>query len=215
MMKRIDASADTMATMTDQSESIDSAPVRKKRGWVGVVVTSLMAAILAVIAGIGVLAILVPAVTGSTALTVLTSSMEPNLPPGSMIVVRPTDPAEIEPGAVVTYQLKSGESPVVTHRVIQVNIQADGERLFITQGDANPSPDVDPVREVQIRGTVWYAIPYVGWAALALQGEQRAIVITIAVIALFAYAGWALVSSLVDATRERRTAAGNHSGDVS
>lgn len=164
-----------------------------------------MIAVLAVIVGVGVLAIVVPAVTGSTTLTVLTSSMEPNLPPGTMVVVRPTDPQKIEPGMIMTYQLKSGEPTVVTHRVTQVLMTADGQRLFITQGDANPTADSDPVREVQVRGTVWYAIPYVGWAALALHGEQRAIVITVAVVALFGYAAWAFVSSMVDRARRSRT----------
>lgn len=81
-----------------------------------------------------------------------------------MVVVRPTDLSDIEPGMVVTYQLKSGEAAVVTHRVTQSLLTADGERVFTTQGDANPSADIDPVRGVQIRGTVWYAIPCVGWA---------------------------------------------------
>ena len=166
--------------------------------------TSLMSGLLAVIVGVGVLAIVVPAVTGSTALTVLSSSMEPNLPPGTMVVIRPADPADIKPGMVVTYQIASGEPAVVTHRVTQSLLTVDGERLFITQGDANPSADPNPVREVQIRGTVWYAIPVVGWAALAFQGEQRVIVITVVVIALFGYALWAFISSAIEKSRERK-----------
>lgn len=201
----VDATEPEVADPADGTDpATEPAPARRRGGWLRLVGTSLLAAVLAVIVGIGLLAIVVPAVTGSTALTVLTSSMEPHLPPGTMVVMRPTDPADIEPGMVVTYQLKSGEATVVTHRVTQVLRQTDGERVFITQGDANPSADIDPVREVQIRGTVWYAIPYVGWAALALQGEQRAIVITIAVVALFGYAAWAVISSVVDKARARR-----------
>ena len=181
-----------------------SPPSRRRGGWLRLILGSLLAAVLAVIVGIGVLAIVVPAVTGSTTYTVLTSSMEPHLPPGTMVVVRPTDPQKIEPGMIMTYQLKSGELAVVTHRVTQVLRAADGDRLFITQGDANPTADADPVREAQVRGTVWYAIPYVGWAALALQGEQRAIVITVAVVALFGYAAWAFVSSMIDRARRTR-----------
>lgn len=178
-------------------------PPPARRGWVRLALTSLMSGLLAVIVGICVLAIVVPAVTGSTALTVLSSSMEPALPPGTMVVVRPTDPNDITPGMVMTYQIASGEPAVATHRVTQSLLTADGERLFITQGDANPSADPNPVREVQIKGTVWYAIPFVGWAALAFQGQQRAIVITLAVIALFGYALWAFISSAIEKSRER------------
>lgn len=101
--------------------------------------------------------------------------MEPHLQPGTMVVVRPTDPADIEPGMVVTNQLKSGEAAVVTHRVTQSLLTADGERVFITQSDANPSADIDPVRGVQIRETVWYAIPCVGWAPWSFRVRRHSI----------------------------------------
>lgn len=143
-------------------------PPRRRRtrrgGWRRHVGTSLLAAVLAVIVGIGVLAIMVPCrhrVERADRAHLVDGTP---LPPGTMVVVRPTDPADIEPSMVVTYQLKSGEAAVVTHRVTQSLLTADGERVFTTQGDADPSADIDPVRGVQIRGTVWYAIPCVGWA---------------------------------------------------
>ncbi|MBD3758185.1 MULTISPECIES: signal peptidase I [unclassified Microbacterium] len=187
----------------------DTRPVRprdrpRRGGVLKLVLTSVAAALLAVIVGIGILVIVVPAVTGSTALTVLTSSMSPALPAGTMVVVRPTDPADIEPGMVMTYQLHSGEPDLVTHRVTQRLTSTEGEFLFITQGDANDNPDPDPVREVQVRGTVWYAIPYLGWVATAVTGDQRQVVITVVVIVLLGYAAWAFGSSLRDRVRKRQ-----------
>ncbi|WP_447944140.1 signal peptidase I [Microbacterium aurum] len=161
-----------------------------------------------VILGIGVLAIVVPAVTGANALTVLTSSMEPGLPPGTMVVVRPTDVTAIEPGMILTYQLKSGEPTLVTHRVTQRLLTADGAWLFIVKGDANEQADPEPVQEVQIVGTVWYAIPYVGWIATAVGGQQRTIIVTVVVVALLGYAVWAFASSLTDRLRKQKAAAG-------
>jgi signal peptidase len=128
--------------------------------------------------------------------------MEPALPPGTMIVVRPTDPDEIRPGAVLTYQLRSGEPALVTHRVVQRQRLADGTTVFVTKGDANAQPDADPVREVQITGTVWYAIPCVGWATALVTGEARAVAVPLAAGALLAYAAWMALS----AARERRDA---------
>lgn len=183
------------------NEDVSAAPDPAMRSVWRAVLSGLSAAALVVILAIGVLAIGVPAATGSTALTVLTSSMEPGLPPGTMVVVRPTPPDEIRPGAVMTYQLRSGEPTLVTHRVTQRLQAADGEQLFITQGDANRQPDADPVRAVQVRGTVWYAIPYLGWVATGVTGEHRAIIVTVAVVGLFGYAAWAFGSAFAERLR--------------
>ena len=172
------------------------------------IATGVSAAALIFFAAIGVAAIIVPAVTGSTALTVVTSSMEPALPPGTMVVVRPTPIDEIKPGMVLTYQLRSGEPTLVTHRVQQRQELADGEVVFITRGDANNQPDQDPVREVQIRGTVWYAIPFIGWVTNGVTGDVRALVIPVIVVGLLAYAVWMAISALRDRRRSRATSDG-------
>jgi len=177
---------------------------RTRRGVLAAIGNGILIALLLGVIGIAALAIVVPAATGSTALTVLTSSMEPGLPPGTLIVITPTDPAEIDAGDVITYQIVSGEPEVVTHRVVQSLTLTDGERVFVTKGDANPTPDPGEVRDVQIRGVLWYAIPFIGWASAAVTGEARAIAILIVVGALFAYAVWMVVSWLRDRHRARR-----------
>lgn len=191
------------ATVSGDPPSADETPTPAPRraSVLSAIFRAVIAALLVVILAIGVAVILVPAVTGSQALTVLTSSMEPHLPPGTMVVVRPTDPADIEPGMIMTYQLESGKPLLVTHRVVQRLTTVDGEYLFITQGDANPQPDADPVREVQIRGTVWYAVPYIGWVATAISGDFRSVLMTIAVIGLIGYALWMFGSALFQRRR--------------
>lgn len=163
--------------------------------------TGVMGALLVLLIGVGIAAVVVPAVTGSVALTVRSSSMEPALPAGTLLVVRPTATDDIAPGAVLTYQLRSGEPTLVTHRVTQRMLLTDGSPVFITKGDANPQPDLDPVKPVQVRGTVWYAIPYVGWVAQLLDGEVRTVVISAAVGALLLYAAWMFISAARDRTR--------------
>src|SRR6478752_3117022 len=90
--------------------------------------------LLAFVALVAALVIVVPAVTGSTPYTILTSSMEPGLPPGTLVVVKPINPDDIVIGTVVTYQLESGEPTVVTHRVVAIQGEtvAGGDRQFIT-----------------------------------------------------------------------------------
>ena len=52
-----------------------------------------------------------------------------------------------------------------------------GEPVFRTRGDANPGPDPGWVRAVQVRGTVWYAVPLLGYPASVLTGDQRELII--------------------------------------
>jgi signal peptidase len=172
-----------------------------ERGLLSYLGGAAMAVVLVVILAIAAAAIVLPAATGSTALTVLTSSMEPNLPPGTLIVVRPTDAEDIHPGDIVTYQLRSNEPEVVTHRVIQRTALADGQLLFITQGDANPAPDDAPVQQVQIRGTLWYAMPYLGWVSVWLTGPWKTWAIPLAAFLLFGYAVVLVLSHIRDKRR--------------
>ncbi len=145
-----------------------------------------------------------PVLAGGQALTVLTNSMSPSMPPGTLVVVRPTPFDEIAPGDVITYQIRSGHPELVTHRVQQRLVASDGTVSFITRGDNNNTADAEPVHEVQVRGTVWYAVPLLGWVNNALTGQTRALVIPLIALACFAYAGFAFVSAAVSRRRARR-----------
>ncbi|GGE97791.1 signal peptidase I [Mycetocola zhadangensis] len=170
-------------------------------GFLRALSTGIMTGLFSIIVLVGIVAIVVPAVTGSTALTVMTSSMEPHYPAGTLIVVRPTDVDDIAPGDVLTYQLHSGEPTLVTHRVTEQRRTADGEFMFTTQGDANPSPDAGFVIEDQVVGTVWYAVPWVGWVSQIVTGDIRAVVVPLAAGALGIYAIWMIGSGLRERTK--------------
>jgi signal peptidase len=157
------------------------------------------------VALIGVLVIVVPAATGSTPYTILTTSMEPTYPPGTLIVVKPTDPQSINVGDVVTYQVKSNEPEVITHRVVQIvhSSDPDAELRFVTKGDNNGAADGE-IRAVQVRGVVWYAVPWIGYINNLVNGDARAVVIPLVATALFLYAGWMIISSVIQRRRRRR-----------
>lgn len=162
------------------------------------------------LAGLAVLAVavVVPRVAGATPYTVLTGSMQPTMPPGTLVVTRPVDPADITIGTVVTYQLHSGEADVVTHRVVGVGVDGTGERVFRTQGDANTVVDAEPVRAEQVRGARWYAVPYVGRLGTLLGQDLRARLIPLAGLGLLGYAAVRLLGEGRRATRRSR--GGNH-----
>lgn len=167
------------------------------------ILLGLSAGLFALIMTIGVVAVGIPAVTGSTPMTILTGSMAPSYPAGTLVIVRPTPVEEIRLGDALTYQLRSGEPELVTHRVVAIG-SANGEKRFTTQGDANAIADPNPVREVQIRGTVWYSIPYLGWVNTLVNGEQRDIVVTVIALTLFGYAGYSIARGAAATARRRR-----------
>lgn len=149
-------------------------------------------------------AVLVPRVAGATPYTVLTGSMRPLYPPGTLVVVRPTDADRIEVGDVITYQLESGRPTVVTHRVVALGVRTDGERVFTTQGDANDVADQEPVREIQVRGTLWYHVPHLGWVNTWLTGDRRQWATWAVGAALAGYATYMFTAAAVDRRRARR-----------
>lgn len=118
-------------------------------------------------------AVVVPRFSGATPYAVLTGSMRPAMPPGTLVITRPVAAEEIGIGDVVTYQLHSGVPTVVTHRVVATSYDGRGRLRFQTQGDANDVPDATWVRPVQVRGERWYSVPYVGRLNAVLTHRQH------------------------------------------
>jgi signal peptidase I len=113
------------------------------------------------VVGLAALLVVVPAASGGAALIVWTGSMEPNIPRGSVVVVRPVNPFQLSPGDVITHQVRPNEPTFVTHRIVEVNADAETPSV-VTKGDANPSIDPDPVEMQWIRGKVLMHVPHVG-----------------------------------------------------
>lgn len=168
--------------------------------------TAASAAVLLIVLALAVLVAVVPAVVGGSALTVLTQSMEPKLPPGTLIIIRPTPVDEISIGDVLTYQVRSNQPALVTHRVISRSIDTTGATTFIVKGDNNSLPDPLPVKAVQIRGTLWYSFPWLGYANNVVGGGARTWLIPGISGVLFLYAASLVVRAIRDGRRRRRDA---------
>lgn len=151
------------------------------------------------------LAVAIPRIAGGTPYTVLTGSMEPDLPPGTLVVVRPVDAEDIALGDVITFQLESGKPTVATHRVVAVGTRLDGEQVFTTRGDANGTPDRNPVRAVQVQGRLWYSVPYLGHLNSVLTGRQRQSAVLVVAALLVGYAAFMFVAAVRERIRRRRT----------
>lgn len=154
-------------------------------------------------------AVLIPRFTNATPYTIATGSMQPVYPPGTLVVVRSTPAEDLKTGDVITYQLKSGEPTVVTHRIVGMGTSVKDETLFQTKGDANGAVDPGLVRPVQVRGAVWYHVPYAGFISDLVSTAHRSMLNYALIGALAIYALW----QFWGAYRERRQGNNEKAGD--
>ena len=98
----------------------------------------------------------VPMLLGYDVFNVVSGSMEPELPVGSVVYVKPTALGEVQEGEVIAYQ--DGES-VIVHRVV-TNRTSLGE--FVTKGDANNTEDLTPIPYEAVIGRMETHIPMLG-----------------------------------------------------
>jgi signal peptidase len=88
---------------------------------------------------------------------------------------------------------------------VAITTGSDGSIRFTTQGDANNTPDAASVIPDQIRGKVWYGIPYLGYVNSAVNGEARGWLIPLIAGGLFLYVGYLAASGIVSKVRKGRS----------
>ena len=152
-------------------------------------------------------------VLGLTPYAVLSGSMEPSYPVGSLIYVKKMQPADVRVGDAITFVVND-ELLVATHRVVDVEVRttrclavldengaavtdAAGNPIFeeipldepayyyTTKGDANDAVDGAQVYDQNLLGKPVLAIPYLGYLSSWIQtGRGRTISFCIAVVLL-------------------------------
>ena len=100
---------------------------------------------------------------------VLTGSMEPSYPTGSLIYVKPVDAADLRVNDVITFSISPGV--IATHRIVEVvwDEQRPGYLSYRTKGDANKDVDAALVSANNIIGKAMFAIPQLGYVANYIQ----------------------------------------------
>lgn len=101
--------------------------------------------------------------------TVLTGSMRPHMPQGSVVVTTPVAARDVRVGDVISYHIPVEDHRVVTHRVVQI-LEGGDHPVLRTKGDANDAPDPWVAR--MDGGPVWKvraAFPKLGFAIHALR----------------------------------------------
>ena len=97
---------------------------------------------------------------------------------------QPSSPRALEVGDIVVRRAP-GKAPVL-HRIVEIQ-EVDGERVFVTQGDANRAPDPEPVALEGPGDRVVYSVPYVGYIlnfGRSAQGRVVFIAVPLALLAI-------------------------------
>ncbi len=160
---------------------------------------------------------------GQRLLIVTSGSMAPQFLAGDVVVLRAvTDPSELKPGLVVTFQ-PPGSTGLVTHRIVSLHnlpamrevgdgtgrtepvVREDGtpvlQPYLRTQGDANPAPDANATPVERVQGVVLDV--HRGWGAplrWATSATGRAVMLVPPLVALAVLE----IASVLEARRRPR-----------
>ena len=108
--------------------------------WAGRVLLAALAAL--VFVGLG------PATGAYRLATVLSGSMAPGMPVGSVAVLVPEPPAAVRVGDVITLQAPTPDRHVVTHRVVAQAVDGEGSPAtwgdHVTDEEYAAAPPIDP-----------------------------------------------------------------------
>ena len=144
---------------------------------------------------------------------VLTGSMEPALPVGSVILVRPVDPQAVSVDDIITYR-RQGSSDFVTHRVVDISGEPSA-LTFRTKGDANKDPDASSLPGDAVEGRVWLNIPYLGYVArYARQPWGLLLLVAVPGSLIIASEVWNIVGEVKKRKRPAAEGRGNGQGSV-
>jgi len=107
--------------------------------------------------------LIVPLVFSGRVAIVLSASMEPNMPMGSLAITMPVAAEEVKVGDIIAFAPPWDPDVTVSHRVVE--IFNDEEPRFSTKGDASEDPDPWVMPAEYVTGRVVFNIPYMGYVA--------------------------------------------------
>lgn len=110
---------------------------------------------------------------------VLSGSMEPDLPVGSLVYVKATEPEKLEIGDDISFLI--AEKTIVTHRIIDIIPDENDPTVlrFQTQGIANDVADGNLVHYKNVIGKVAFHIPLLGYVSNFIQSNLGRYIILI------------------------------------
>lgn len=147
-----------------QKEDIDLSRKRHKKSPVAAICGALGTALLIALV-LFCIPLTVPRIFGYHIYSVVSGSMEPAIPVGSLVYIQEGAPEDMQEDDVIAFYGARDSNAIITHRVVE-NRVVMGE--FITKGDANQTEDMNPVPYSNFIGKVVLSIPVMGGLAQML-----------------------------------------------
>ena len=141
----------------EDEANMDSRSMRNAGRLLSVIGISLMIIVVA-----ACLPLVIPKIADYDAYVVVSGSMEPVIPVGSIVYSEETDPMLLRSGDVIVFRDTTRGTTPITHRVVSNN---PFTQTIITKGDANANQDANPVTYENVVGKVINHVPRIGFTA--------------------------------------------------
>ena len=138
------------------------------------------------------LAFTIPRFIGVQTYVVVSGSMEPTIPVGSLVYAKRVEPKTLKPGDVIVFYstdassmqggaASNGAIPI-THRVVENHVESSE---IITKGDANANNDFSPVAYINVVGKEVAHVPWLGRLAVPFATSMGKIAVVMVILAGF------------------------------
>ena len=189
-MSRVERHAAEEAALSNTEEKVSEPKKKKKKGkptplgrFLNLLGSFIMLAVILLC-----LALAAPRLAGIKTFVVISGSMEPAIPVGSMVYSKEVDPKTLETGDVIVFYSSNdvqggagaGDVIPVTHRVV-LNDTTNGE--ITTKGDANEKNDISKVAYLNVEGKVIFHIPQLGYVAAPMSSLMGKIALALIILA--------------------------------
>lgn len=145
-----------------------------------------------------------PTVLGIGPVAVIQGSMHPAIRINDLVLVKvlsPEQAANLEVRQVIAFYNVKGV--LVTHRIVGIDTDENGARLYITKGDANNVHDRDPVRVEKVAGRIVGVIP--GGGGIMRFVSQPVVTAVLFALPLGVYYGGRALMKTLEARRKKTT----------
>lgn len=126
----------------------------------------------------------VPKIFGINPYVILSGSMEPGIPTGSVVYIDTHD-KDVHEGDIIAFQSGSGKGAMVTHRAVKIN--EDG--TITTKGDNNEVEDLAPLSPEYVVGKYTFHIPNLGAIMNELDNKKKIVIAAFLILANVAMFG--------------------------
>jgi len=116
--------------------------------------------ILFILTGLLIVVSILPIKNNYRILAVMSGSMEPTIPTGALVVVKPVSEYKVD--NIITFKSEQKKNDFTTHRLYSIET-SDSGNVYITKGDANEEPDFERISENRVIGKQFYSIALLGY----------------------------------------------------